>query len=278
MKKFLRMLALLLALCMVFTACGSEKKTEETSATENNKENTVVLEATQYVLLPGDYCCVAGNVVTSADTAVASVVRDNLIYATGEGTTTLTATDGKTTVTHTVKVLSLDGVTLGSDYKTVSQKEFQTLFDQEIASFMADYAEYTEVTDRTDVRNGDMVSIDYVGKISGVAFEGGTGSYDLIIGSGAFIAGFEQGLIGAENGSTVDLDLTFPESYHNNPDLEGKAVVFTVTVNKISEPEAYTDEMVKNITGYETITAFEEYLKTTIVTDMMFNKLTEGIK
>lgn len=277
MKKMMKMLALLLALCMMLTACGGEKKKETKEPTKDeNPDNTVVLQAKNYVILPGDYCCVAGTTVTTADPSIVSVVKDNLIYAQGVGTTTLTATDGKTTVTHTVKVVSLDIVTLGSDYQTVSEKEFQTLFDQEKASFMANYAEYTEVTDRTDVREGDKVSIDYVGKIAGVAFEGGTGSYDLIIGSNSFIAGFEQGLIGAQNGSTVDLDLTFPEVYPNNPDLQNKAVVFTVTINKIAEPEEYNDTLVKKITGYDTVQAFEEYLRTTIATDMMFQKLTKN--
>ena len=82
------------------------------------------------------------------------------------------------------------------------------------------------------VENGDTVNIDYEGKKDGVAFEGGTDKgYDLTIGSNSFINGFEEGLIGKAIGSTVDLNLTFPEDYSTAPDLAGKAVVFTVKIN-----------------------------------------------
>ena len=81
------------------------------------------------------------------------------------------------------------------------------------------------------IEDGDVANIDYVGKKDGVAFSGGTASsYDLKIGSGTFIPGFEDGLIGVEIGTTVDLNLTFPEAY-SNAELAGQDVVFTVTVN-----------------------------------------------
>lgn len=99
------------------------------------------------------------------------------------------------------------------------------------------------VTDRA-VKEGDIVIIDYVGKKDGVAFEGGTASNaDLTIGSGQFIDGFEEGLIGVMPGETVDLDLMFPESFRN-AELAGQAVVFTVTVHFIL-PAA--DEMVDSV-------------------------------
>lgn len=84
------------------------------------------------------------------------------------------------------------------------------------------------------VADGDTVNIDYVGMKDGVAFDGGTAQgYDLEIGSGSFIDGFEEGLIGVGVGDTVDLNLTFPEGYHS-ADLAGEEVVFTVTVNYIN--------------------------------------------
>lgn len=83
------------------------------------------------------------------------------------------------------------------------------------------------------VENGDTVIIDYVGKKDDVAFAGGTDSgASLTIGSGQFIDGFEEGLIGVMPGETVDLNLTFPTNY-GNTELAGAAVVFTVTVNYI---------------------------------------------
>lgn len=119
-------------------------------------------------------------------------------------------------------------------------------------------------SDKTVVEDGDTVNIDYVGKKDGVAFEGGTAEgYNLSIGSGTFIPGFEEGLVGAKVGDTLDLDLTFPEEYHN-ADLAGQDVVFTVTVNSIMEEAApvtadtLTDEWVKANMGPETV---DEYLK-----------------
>ena len=87
-------------------------------------------------------------------------------------------------------------------------------------------------TEGTVCEEGDTVAIDYVGKKDGVAFDGGTGSYDLTLGSGQFIPGFEEGLVGHKVGETVDLNLTFPEQYHSE-ELAGAEVVFTVTINGV---------------------------------------------
>ncbi len=85
------------------------------------------------------------------------------------------------------------------------------------------------------VENGDVANIDYCGKKDGVAFEGGTAQgFDLTIGSGQFIPGFEDGLVGKKVGETVDLDLTFPENY-DSEELAGAKVVFTVTVNSLKK-------------------------------------------
>lgn len=94
------------------------------------------------------------------------------------------------------------------------------------------------VTDRA-VATGDVVLIDYVGKKDGVAFEGGSyEGYELAIGSGTFIPGFEDGLVGVMPGTTVDLNITFPEDY-GNTELAGQPVVFTVTVHSISATAEY---------------------------------------
>ncbi len=81
-------------------------------------------------------------------------------------------------------------------------------------------------------QNGDMVVIDFVGKKDNVAFEGGTAqNYPLVLGSGQFVPGFEEQLVGMEKGETRDINITFPENYY--PELAGQDVVFTVTVNEI---------------------------------------------
>lgn len=89
-----------------------------------------------------------------------------------------------------------------------------------------------------EVKDGNTVNIDFVGYIDGEAFEGGDSKgngYDLIIGSNAFIDGFEDGLIGHTVGETVTLELTFPEPYALNPDYAGKDVTFDVTINGVYE-------------------------------------------
>lgn len=120
-----------------------------------------------------------------------------------------------------------------SDDQAATEESTSSVADDDSAQ--TDTEDDTDGLDTTEgraVEEGDTVAIDYVGKKDGVAFEGGTGSYDLTIGSGAFIDGFEDGLIGHTIGETVDLNLTFPEDY-GSEDLAGQDVVFTVTINGI---------------------------------------------
>lgn len=122
----------------------------------------------------------------------------------------------------------------------VNQEEADNLVKQIYYSY--EDGEADGIKDRA-VQNGDMVNIDYEGKKDGVAFAGGTAAnQQLVIGSNSFIAGFESGLIGVNPGETVDLNLTFPDQYHNK-ELEGQPVVFTVTVNYIYSTE-YKDDAV----------------------------------
>ncbi len=112
----------------------------------------------------------------------------------------------------------------------------EDIVDYAYLNFLSDYAEAVDPsyydTER-EVRDGDIISLDFCGKKDGVAFEGGTATgYILEIGSGTFIPGFEEGLIGVMPGEEVDLDLTFPESYQS-AELAGQAVVFTCTVQGI---------------------------------------------
>ena len=131
---------------------------------------------------------------------------------------------------------------------------------------------YTEEVDRK-VKEGDIVTIDFVGKVDGEEIEGGSGTYDLEIGSDTFIEGFEDGLIGAKKGETRDLELKFPENY-GEQSLAGKDAVFTVTVNKIVKnviPEL-NDDFVKgqNLTNsfglaVSTVKDYEDYIRSNII-------------
>ena len=112
------------------------------------------------------------------------------------------------------------------------------------------------ITDQP-VAEGDIVNIDYVGKKDDVPFEGGTAQgYYLTIGSGRFVEGFEEGLIGVHPGDTVDLNLTFPQDYRNT-ELAGAEVVFTVTVNYIL-PKGYPDSVIQAF-GLPDVTTGEEF-------------------
>ncbi|MBO5278348.1 MAG: trigger factor [Lachnospiraceae bacterium] len=117
---------------------------------------------------------------------------------------------------------------------------------------------------RDTVADGDTVNIDYVGTKDGVAFDGGTAQgQSLTIGSNTYIDGFEEGLVGVKVGDTVDLNLTFPDPYKNNPDLAGKPVVFTVTVNSISGVVGaeLTEEVIAANTMYDSVDAYRESVR-----------------
>lgn len=113
------------------------------------------------------------------------------------------------------------------------------------------------------VKDGDETVIDFEGFVDGVAFEGGKGeNYPLTIGSGAFIPGFEEKLIGAQIGQEVEVDVTFPEDYHSE-DLKGKAAIFKCTVKEIKEKElpALDDEFASEVSEFDTLSEYREDVK-----------------
>ncbi len=157
-------------------------------------------------------------------------------------------------------------VTLG-DYKGIEYtKTVAEVTDEDIQnrldSFTEGLAETTDVKDRA-VEDGDIVNIDYVGTRDGEEFEGGSATgYDLTIGSGSFIPGFETGLVGHNIGEEVSLDLTFPEDYKNE-EMAGVEVNFKVTINSIQTKKTpdLTDALVKENTEYDTIAAYKDSIR-----------------
>lgn len=154
-------------------------------------------------------------------------------------------------------------VALDSNYE-VTDDDVKSKIETLIASYPA-----YEDTDKTTVENGDFVNIDYEGLKDGVAFDGGTAKGTVLeIGSNKFIDGFESGLIGANVGDTVSLNLTFPENYQST-ELAGQAVVFNVTINKIVTKQDInydniTDQYVADNfsgQGYETVQALKDGVK-----------------
>ena len=140
----------------------------------------------------------------------------------------------------------------------------EDIVDSRYLNFLSDYAEAVDSslyeTERA-VRDGDLISLDFCGKKDGVAFEGGTAQgYILDIGSGTFIPGFEEGLIGVMPGEEVDLNLTFPENY-GSADLAGQDVVFTCTVQGIITIDSIIETANQNLDPDQEIIKDEEELR-----------------
>lgn len=168
------------------------------------------------------------------------------------------------TTTAVQEEADLGSVTKLGKYKGVEITKASTeVSDEElgnrIQSILDANPEYIEVTGRP-AKEGDIVDIDFVGMKDGEAFDGGTSEgYKLELGSHSFIDGFEDGLIGANVGDELSLNLTFPEDYHSE-ELAGQAVVFDVTVNGIEEKrEAVLDDnFVQRMSDFNTVEEFKE--------------------
>lgn len=209
---------LVLALCMTAAVTGCSSDKDDTKQEDTNKKED---------------SSAAADLGLAKDTRIVSVSADEM---------------GKY-------------ITMG-DYKGIDVKlEIEEVTDDQIQSTIDNTLNSNAVEstdDQAEVKEGDIVNIDFVGKKDGEAFDGGTGEdYDLTIGSGSFIEGFEEGLIGAKKGDMKELALTFPESYPSE-DLAGQDVIFEVTVNYIKTLPELTDEWVKENTEYDTVDAYKE--------------------
>ena len=134
--------------------------------------------------------------------------------------------------------------------------------DAEINKERENNARNITVEDRP-VKDGDMTTLDFEGFVDGVPFEGGKGeNYPLTIGSGAFIPGFEEQLVGAEVGKEVEVNVTFPEDYQA-AELKGKAAVFKCTVKEIREKELpeLDDEFASEVSEFDTLAEYREDVK-----------------
>ncbi len=162
----------------------------------------------------------------------------------------------------TCEVFVKPDVTLG-EYKGVSAKKEVTLVtDEEVNAKIEEERQKqgaeVSVEDRA-VKEGDTVNLDYAGSVDGVAFAGGTAEgQTLKIGSHTFIPGFEEQMVGMNIGEEKDLDVTFPTEYHAQ-ELAGKAAVFHVKVNSISETQLpeLDDEFAKDISEFDTLDAYK---------------------
>lgn len=198
-----RVLAFILLGCLALAACGKADKKEENS--ESSSADIM------------DDVDAEGN----PDAGEEEVLED------------------KTPITKdTIADKGIDAFMTLGEYKGVElTKTLYTVTDEDISAQikMELQSAPMEVTDpEATVAENDVVNMDYEGKVDGEVFEGGTAKGDeLVIGSGRFIDGFEDQLVGWKKGQTGDINVTFPEDY-DSEDLKGKDAVFTVTINKIS--------------------------------------------
>lgn len=140
----------------------------------------------------------------------------------------------------------------------VSEDDIKRVIDRELDQ----NSRIISVEDRA-VKDGDIVNIDFVGKLDGEEFPGGDAEgYELVIGSGTFIPGFEEQIIGKEIGQEFDVDVVFPEEYHDES-LSGKNVIFEVKLNGIQEKELpeLDDEFVKDISEFDTLEEYKNNVK-----------------
>ena len=165
------------------------------------------------------------------------------------------AAEGESSAAETVSEAELSdeaSITLGN-YKGLTLTAVrEEVTDADIdAELDALRQQYPAVVEGRAAKEGDVANIDYVGTKDGVAFDGGTASgYNLSLGNGGFIDGFEDGVVGMIPGEEKDLNLTFPEEYHS-AELAGQDVVFHVTLNQLMSPEetAVDDDLAKRALG-----------------------------
>ena len=150
----------------------------------------------------------------------------------------------------------------GLEIEAVPTEVSDEMIDNEIDKQRHLNARRINIDDRA-AEEGDKVNIDFVGKVDGVAFDGGTAEdQELELGSGSFIPGFEEGIVGHEVGEAFDIEVSFPEDYHSE-ELKGKDAVFSITLNSIAVEELpeVDDEFIKDISEFDTVDEYKEDLK-----------------
>lgn len=253
-----RAAASLLACSMVFglTACGSTANTDESTA-----ESAASSEAE-----------------ASSTEATSESAADDYAYLAD-----FSFSDGFDENGYLKGIKALDYVTLPDDMNLTLSAEATTVSDSDVDDYisqniLSNYKTTNEITDRA-AADGDTVNIDFAGSIDGVAFDGGTGSdYDLTLGSGTFIDGFEEQIVGHMPGETFDVNVTFPENYQAS-NLAGKDAVFSTTLNYINEDVTpdLTDEWVSsNLSesmGMGNVAELKEYVNNSLLFNQEANEL-----
>ena len=248
--------AVLMALSLLLTACGNAPAASQPPASSGNAASSDTAASSG----AADKDTVDLNAIPEYEMLNYSIgLLDNGFF------------EGVTALDHVV-LPRLEGMSIPASVHTVEE----TAVDAEIATIMSEYATLEQIRDRA-VQNGDLVNIDYVGRINGVAFDGGSTQgmgTTVTAGSTTYIDDFLTQIIGAMPGDTVMVEVTFPVPYQNNPDLEGKDAVFETVINYIEGDVVYpelTDAFVKEnleaSRGYSTVAEMREGLRKVIQYD-----------
>ena len=168
-------------------------------------------------------------------------------------------------VTLTVKVAVMPEVKIGNYNGLTVEKTVHTVTDEAVDAELKRVQERNarELTREGAAENGDIAAIDFEGFVAGVAFEGGKAEhYNLTRGSGAFIPGFEDQIVGHSAGEEFDVNVTFPEEYQA-AELAGKAAVFKIKLHEVKYKElpALDDELAKDCSEYDTLEEFKESIR-----------------
>ena len=164
----------------------------------------------------------------------------------------------KVTVKPEVELKAYKGIKAEKEKVTVKKAEIK----EEVEKALEKDAKLVAVEGKA-AKKGDIATIDFEGFLDGVAFDGGKGEgYDLELGSGSFIPGFEEQVIGHKVDEEFDIDVTFPEDY-GSEELAGKAVVFKIKLHMIMKKELpkYDDEFVKDVSEFDTVADYEKHLE-----------------
>lgn len=229
MKRKAYLAALVMCMAFAVNGCGNDKETENKAAQEQTETTT-----------------------DTTDTADSQTQAEP--YTDSTGATRLVSVDN---VEKYITIADYKGITLDNSVQEVTDDAVEN----RVAENLKDNS--VEVTDESAVvQDGDTVTINFVGTRDGEAFEGGTGNnYDLVIGSGTMIPGFEEGIVGMKKGETKDVPVTFPESYRST-ELAGKDAVFQITVQSFKRPPELTDDWVASNTDYTTTDDYKASVRT----------------
>mgnify|MGYP000413554526 CR=1 FL=1 len=204
--------------------------------------------------------------------AFEAAVKEAGVEPVGRPEVTVDSADETNGVTLTVKVAVKPEVKVGSYNGLTVEKTVHTVTDEAVEAELKRVQERNarELTREGAAENGDIADIDFEGFVDGVAFEGGKAEhYSLTLGSGSFIPGFEDQIVGHSAGEEFDVNVTFPTEYQA-AELAGKAAVFKIKLHEVKYKElpALDDDFAKDVSEYDTLDELKDSIRNNIKTNL----------